>query len=168
MPKPGDEFPTVGTYRGVAIHDFQPDERIESLVKPAIDRVHSLQDIEQLYSYAVDFQNPPEARLLARAKCEAYFQIAAEERRTRPNIDSEMLRARTAGLNSWTWMSFNYYASSFELNLAPGAKYPPKREAPLDKRISSRRLSHKLTCDELVDVGELHATIAVIAQPTEI
>jgi hypothetical protein len=73
VPNPGDKFPTERSYRGVLLHAFQPDSRVEGFLMPAIDVVHSMCDIERLYAYAVDFQHPPEARLYARAKCEAFF-----------------------------------------------------------------------------------------------
>jgi hypothetical protein len=103
-------IPIVEVYRGVGIEDQQSPERIET-VKRAIDRVHATDDPEQLAAYADDAWNPPEARLLAAAKCEAVFEISTEERRLRPSIDMERLRASVAGLGSKKWRSAWHFAS---------------------------------------------------------
>ncbi len=95
-----EKIPCVETYRGVGVHDQQPAERIEGVVKPAIDRVYGLTDPAALFAFAAESSNPPEARLLAAARCEAAWQLAAERRELRPSVDLEKLRAHVAGLNS--------------------------------------------------------------------
>src|SRR5690349_17629393 len=60
-----DAIPIVETYRGVGIHANQPRERIEKVLRPAIDYVHELGDLDDLAAYARDAANPPEARLFA-------------------------------------------------------------------------------------------------------
>jgi hypothetical protein len=98
-----DAIEIVELYRGVGLESDQPRERIEHVVKPQIDIVHDIDDPEQLLAYANNARNPPEARLLAAAKCQAAFEISTEERRLRPPIDMDRLRASTAGLGSRRW-----------------------------------------------------------------
>lgn len=109
-----DRIPTVGTHRGVALHAFQPAERIEAVVKPAIDVVFSMSDPRALAAYASTAINPPEARLFAAARVEAAWQLAAEGRALRPNVDLEYLRAATAGLDCRGWIDPTRYASLFD------------------------------------------------------
>jgi hypothetical protein len=99
-----DRIPAVAWHRGCAIEDQQSPERIE-LVKRAIDYVHglSLDDAEVLVAYAGDARNPPESRQYAAARLEALWQLASEERRLRPGINLEQLRASVAGLGSLKW-----------------------------------------------------------------
>jgi hypothetical protein len=112
-------------YRGVGVESDQPRERIEHVVKPQIDIVHDIDDPEQLLAYADNARNPPEARLLAAAKCEAAFEISTEERRLRPPIDMERQRASVAGLGSRRWRDPDRYASLLD---EPGGVL---REGPL-------------------------------------
>ncbi len=104
-------IPTVGTYRGVGIHAFQPEHRIETVVKPAIDAVSRLTDLAALAAYAQQPSHPPEARLFAAARCEAAWQLAAESRAVRPVIDLDKVKATVAGLNSLRWMDRRRYTS---------------------------------------------------------
>jgi hypothetical protein len=105
-----DAIPTVEVYRGVGIEDQQSPERIK-VVKRAIDRVHAMDDPEQLAAFADNAHNPCESRLLAAAKCEAAFEISTEERRLRPPVDMERMRASTAGLGSKKWRDPWHFAS---------------------------------------------------------
>jgi hypothetical protein len=98
-----DKNPIVGTYKGVGIHDAQLSARIEGVVKPEIDRVHAMTDRSSLFDFAGDPMNSPEARLLAAARCETSWELAAEGREVRPDLDLVMLRALTAGLDSVGW-----------------------------------------------------------------
>ena len=116
-------------HRGVGIHDFQSSVRIESVVKPAIDRVGGISDIDLLFIYAADVGNPPEARLLAAARCEASWQLAAERRELRPDVDLDRLRAITAGLGSLNWIGPTHYGS--DLDPCDGAV---PRDVPLQGR----------------------------------
>ena len=104
-----DAIPVVETYRGVGIEDQQPPERIE-LVKREIDRVHRMSGTDELAEYAGDAGHPPEARMLAGARAEAWWEIAGEERRHRP-ISLELLRAATAGLGCQRWRDPDRFAS---------------------------------------------------------
>ncbi|AWN43481.1 hypothetical protein [Methylobacterium durans] len=104
-------IPKVAIYRGVGIHDFQPAERIEAVVKPAIDAVYGISDPTALVAYASQAKNPPEARLFAAARCEAAWQLAAEGRVARPNINIDKLRAIVVGLDSLYWINPNRYTS---------------------------------------------------------
>ena len=82
-----DQMPHVGEYRGVRIHAFQSEERIEGTVKPEIDAVHIQNDMWALFEYANSPMNPPEARIFAAAKYRAARQIAGVARSGRPGED---------------------------------------------------------------------------------
>jgi hypothetical protein len=98
-----DRIPTIGAYRGVPLHDFQDDDRINDVVKPGIDAVHALNDAESLYDYACNFRHSAEARLFAAAKVKAIFETRAGSHEHRGNVDMDMLRARTSSLDSLIW-----------------------------------------------------------------
>jgi len=121
-----DRIPAVAWHRGCAIEDQQPSERIE-LVKRAIDYVHglSLDDADVLVTYAGAARNPPEARLYAAARLEALWQLASEERRLRPGISLDLIRASVAGLGTRRWRDPDCYASLLD---GPGGV---EREVPL-------------------------------------
>jgi hypothetical protein len=104
-----DAMPIVAHYKGVGIHDFQPDERIRTVVIPAIDHVLGLEDVEGLYAYLVDIRNPPEARgLAARKLIEPAEEMQANRRKAA--ISVEIVQANAAGLNSLNWAHPDYYA----------------------------------------------------------
>ena len=128
MTAAGDIIPIVELYRGVGIHDRQPAERVESVVKPAIDRVLAMADEHDLFAIAQDAAEPPEARLLAAAKITAAFEIAAEERRNRPEVGLAKVRAAVAGLNSQRWRDPWRYGSKLD---APKMQRMVEREQPL-------------------------------------
>jgi hypothetical protein len=96
------QIPTVATHRGVGIHDHQTPARI-SVVRAAIDRVAAMSDILELANFAADPQQPPEARLFAASKVEVEYELAAEERRNRPTVDLDRVRATVAALDSLVW-----------------------------------------------------------------
>jgi hypothetical protein len=123
-PTDPDRIPVIATHRGIGIHDCQTPARIKA-VKAAIDRVARMSDILELADLAADTQQPPEARLFAASKLEVEYQVAAEERRNRPIIDLDVVRASVAGLNSVMWRSPWYFASL--LDAAAGVP----REEPL-------------------------------------
>jgi hypothetical protein len=123
----GDAIPIVEEYRGVGIHYQQSPARIE-VVRKAIDAVYQITDTGRLFEYAVSLSNPPEARLLAEARCKAIFQIAVEERRERPDVDSELLAAHTAGLDSKEWRSPWHFCT-----LADPYELAVERETPLEE-----------------------------------
>lgn len=109
-----DKIKAVEIYRGVEVHDCQPAERIEDIVKPDIDAAFELNSIADLIAFARNHERAPEARLLAAAKCEAKFQLAAAHRETRPNLSLQELRATVAGLDSRSWRSPYVYGSLFD------------------------------------------------------
>jgi hypothetical protein len=124
------KMPVVETYRGVGIHDFQPTERIDTVVKREIDGVLAVDDINALIAIAGDTYRPPEARLLAHAKCEARFELAAERRVARPAIDLLKLRALTVGLDLVERAHPFLYGSILDRPPPPGsAPRPPRDEA---------------------------------------
>jgi hypothetical protein len=96
------QIPTIATHRGVGIHDHQTPARIR-VVKAAIDRVARMSDILELADFAADLQQPPEARMFAANKVEVEYELAAEERRNRPTVDLDRVRATVAGLDSLVW-----------------------------------------------------------------
>jgi hypothetical protein len=106
-----DRIPAVAWHRGCAIEDQQPPERIQHVVRPAIDCVHAMGDPDLLAAYAANADNPPEARLFAAAKVEVALEIAMAERRLRPVASLEQIRASVAGLGSRRWRSPWLYAS---------------------------------------------------------
>ncbi len=126
-----DTIPIVEIYRGVGIHADQSTVRIDGKVKPEIDRVLAMENLEKLSEYCRDITRPPEARLLAAAKCEAIFQIAVSERKERPNVDLDVVRACVVGLASCRCRSRTHYASIYDVPHAPGMPGPDSREQPL-------------------------------------
>jgi hypothetical protein len=126
-----DAIPIVENYKGIGIHDSQPADRIASAVKPAIDRVLAMSDLDSLAEFAGDVTQPPEARLFAAAKLEAVFQFAVDERRERPPIDLDKVRAAVAGLNSIKWRSPWAYCSILSPGPMPGGVGPEPRVPPL-------------------------------------
>ena len=119
--------PIAEHYRGVPVHADQPRRRIERVVKREIDDVlDEINDIDELLAYCRDASHCPEARLLACAKIEAHWSLAAEERRVRPDGDAlGVARACTAGLNSIIWRSPWAYCCLADNHVAV------KREKPL-------------------------------------
>jgi len=117
-------IPTIAMHRGIGIHDHQSPARIE-IVKRAIDRVARMSDILELADFAADRRQPPEARLFAASKIECEYELAAEERRNRPIIDLERVRATVAGLDSLEWRSPVVYGTDLEVGGV-------EREEPLE------------------------------------
>jgi len=96
------QIPVIAVHRGVGIHDHQSPARIR-VVEAAIDRVAQMSDIVELADFAADPRWPPEARMFAANKLEVEYELAAEERRNRPAIDLDRVRATVAGLDSVVW-----------------------------------------------------------------
>jgi hypothetical protein len=119
------QIPIIGTHRGIGLHNFQGAARIR-IVKAAIDRVARMSDILQLAEFAADPQQPPEARLFAANKVEVEYQLSAEERRNRPIVDLDRIRATVAGLDSIEWRSPVVYGTDLDHGGVP-------REEPLDE-----------------------------------
>jgi hypothetical protein len=110
LPADPERIPTIASHRGIGIHDCQSPARIR-VVKAAIDRVARMKDVLELADFAAASQQPPEARMFAANKVEVEYELAAEERRNRPIIDLDRVRATVAGLNSRTWRDPDRYAS---------------------------------------------------------
>ena len=108
-------IPTIGVHRNVGIYDNQSPARVK-IVKAAIDRVAKISDLMELVAYAADCQQPPEARLFAANKVEVEYEVAAEERRNRPTIDMDRLRATVAGLNSVKWRDPSRHCSLLDIH----------------------------------------------------
>src|SRR5262245_66313504 len=117
-------IPTIAVHRGIGIHNFQGAARVK-VVKAAIDRVARMSDIVELVDFAADPKQPPEARMFAANKVEVEYELAAEERRNRPIVDLEKVRATVAGLDSLEWRSPVVYGTDLEDGGEP-------REQPLD------------------------------------
>jgi hypothetical protein len=107
------QIPIVAVHRGIGVHADQPPARIR-IVKHAIDRVARMSDIMELVAFCADPQQPPEARLFAASKVEVEYELAAEERRNRPTIDLDRVRATVAGLDSVVWRDPDRYGSLLE------------------------------------------------------
>jgi hypothetical protein len=107
------QIPTIAVHRDIGIHNHQTPARIR-IVKAAIDRVARMSDIMELVAFAADTQEPPEARLFAASKLEVKYELAAEERRNRPTIDLDRVRASVAGLDSVEWRSPVVYGTDLE------------------------------------------------------
>jgi hypothetical protein len=117
-----DRVPIAERHRGVGIFGGQTRERIDAIVRPAIDAVSAESRIHHLVAYAADPCHPPEARLFAAARVEALYELAARERVQRPDVDLEVVRASVAGLNSVTWLDREAWRS--DLDPPPGALMP--------------------------------------------
>jgi hypothetical protein len=112
-PTDSDRIPTVAVHRGIGVHADQSPARIR-VVKAAIDRVARLSDILELVDFAADVLQPPEARMFAASKVEVEYELAAEERRNRPVVDLNRVRASVAGLDSVEWRSPVVYGTDLE------------------------------------------------------
>jgi hypothetical protein len=140
MPNPGDQIPAIETYRNVRIHNEQPLERIEHVVKPQLDKILASDDLQALFAVCQDITWSPEARLLARSKLLAALEAAANNRMPKPpGITVEAVRAQTAGLDSVTYRDRHYYCTTLEIwrwgmpvqHRPADFKMPVKREVPL-------------------------------------
>lgn len=121
-----DDIPTIGQYRGVGLFDHQSPVRL-AVVKAEIDAVMATDDPGTLVAFASCPDNAPESRILAGAKCEAIYLSAADDRKARPNIDVELVRASVAGLKSKTWRDPDYHGSLID---SSGSR-SQRREHPL-------------------------------------
>ena len=78
--------------------------------------------------------NPPEARLFAAAKVEVLFELSVEERRIRPGISLERIRASVAGLGTRCWRDPDRYCSLLDHGGV-------EREQPLISEVTRRLFS---------------------------
>jgi hypothetical protein len=109
------QVPIIATHRGIGIHDCQSPARIK-VVRAALDRVARMSDILELADFAADSQQPPEARMFAASKLEVEHAVAAEERRNRPVVDMDRVRASVAGLDSVEWRDPQHFCSLLDDN----------------------------------------------------
>jgi len=107
------EMPIVETYRGVGIHAFQSQERIDSVVKPEIDQVFTIDEPENLWQYVLSAMNAPEARIWAGAKLTAMIEQRAHKRLPLLSFTVAHVRAAIAGLSSH-WADPSAYCSLFD------------------------------------------------------
>jgi hypothetical protein len=134
-----DEIPAVEVYRGVGIDDMQSHERIEHVVKPAIDEVFGMTNTRELLNYCGDITKPPEGRLFAAAKLQAGFQMAAAGRVERPNVDLQVVNAMIAGLGSRRWRSPWGYGSLLDVPAGPGQRGHDPRPDEFRQQIEADR-----------------------------
>jgi hypothetical protein len=131
----GTPIPTIGTHKGVGIHDFQSAERITDVVKPEIDYVAGESDLAALYDFARDFMRCPEARMFARRKIDAAFDLGQANR---GDIDLTKLRAGcpTGGLATLEWVDARRHCSALDASArAPGVcmKVPRRSDADAER-----------------------------------
>src|SRR5262245_298300 len=112
-PGESDDIPVVERYRGCGLHDAQTPERLR-IVRAAVDRVYSLDQVERLVEHARNVANPPESRLLAVARCRALWELAQESREPRPLVNMMYVEALVAGCGSRTWRSPTHFCSELD------------------------------------------------------
>jgi hypothetical protein len=112
------KIPCIEVYRGVGLHDQQSPARLE-VVRGEIDAVFAIVDIGQLAKWADNWTHSPESRLLASALCEARWHVAAQDRKLRPDVDLDQLRASVIGLDSVEWRDPFHYCSLFDGSIPP-------------------------------------------------
>ncbi len=116
--------PTIETYRGVGIHDFQSPQRIAEVVRPAIDAVFAMSDVDELWSYLTSCAHPPEARALAGALLKATSEAAADKRLPRPKVSLEGIDAICASVSSLKWVAADCYSSDLDPDHTGAATRP--------------------------------------------
>lgn len=121
------DMPAIGVHRGVRLHAFQPEDRLEAEVRPAIDAVFDMTSPTELLDYAGNCFMPPEARLLANARYRALHEAGAASHGLRENR-IELITAATAGL-TLRWMSPDRFCSDLDVPKfgAPGSAAPSRR-----------------------------------------
>jgi hypothetical protein len=113
MKNEANRIPRSEFHRGIRIHAGQDPARVE-VVKREIDATLAMQDIGEVAEVAEDVGKPPEVRLLACALVEALWAQAADERRPRPDVDIEMVRACVIGLDDVTCRNPYSYSSIYD------------------------------------------------------
>ncbi len=93
------QIPAIGSFLGCRLHDKQTPARLK-VVKRDISRVAEMADAAELAEAAADVTLAPEARLLAKRKCLAAFELCADERRNRPDVDLAKVKGSAVGLDS--------------------------------------------------------------------
>jgi hypothetical protein len=121
-------MPSIGEYRGVPIHDFQDQKRIDLVVKPEIDRVFSMSNPEELFSYAKNEANPPETRLFSGDKLKAMHEYG------RLGGIVEHLGAILGGLSILHWADPLAYGTLLDRGERPAR--PPEQGARLEEAVA--------------------------------
>ena len=154
-------FPVVEKYKGLGVFDYQSRERIEMTVRPQIDMIDQIDDVAILYDFAVNAMLCPEARLFARAKIEAVYELRATEHGNRGDTDLTKLRVGcpTGGLLTMKWADPMRYCSLLD----GGDVYAPiglRRDVPRRPPAEAERLSalaatgHDLPARSIEHLGE--------------
>ena len=135
------EIPVVAEYRGVGIHGYQTPERIRKFVKPAIDRVFTIEDPDALWVYLLSAVNPPEARIWAAARLTGEIERRADKRLPLLEFTAAKVRAAVAGLASH-WADPDRYCAllDHDENAAPRPPEYGKAMREYFKKIEHDRL----------------------------
>jgi hypothetical protein len=116
MAAEADRIPAIEVYRGCRIHDEQPRERIETIVKREIDQVFGISEPQRLFEICGDVGWSPEARLLCQARLMGVWELATEGRMPRPvGLSLEQIKANTAGLDSIAWRDPDRFCSVLDV-----------------------------------------------------
>jgi hypothetical protein len=127
-----DAMPTDGQHHGVPFHSFQSADRIEAVVKPAMDRVLEITEPVQLFAVAGDLGQPPECRMLAHALYQAQAEQRSQAHEQRLGR-LEQVAAYTCGL-SVRWSDPSCYASLLD-TWSPGSPGPPRRPSEFARQL---------------------------------
>ena len=130
MEADGGQIPMVEMYRGVGLHDQQSPERLE-LVRREIDLVLAMTKPRDLFKFACNERNAPEARLLAEAHVRGPARAGGRKPFAAPVINLDQLHAYCAGLNSQSWRNPWRYGSL-------ACRDAVLREVPLNGRPAHR------------------------------
>jgi hypothetical protein len=137
-------MPSIEVYKGVRIHDFQTAERIAVVVKPEVDTVMTMDSPHDLFDWSASVEHSPESRALATAKLEVLWQLAAEHRAIRPaDIDLEMVRAVSAGVDSLGWADPGFYCSMLDHPKDPDHTLAAPRDKLQRDRLEQERTSRR-------------------------
>jgi hypothetical protein len=127
-----DSFPVAGAHRGAPLFAYQSPERLAT-VRAEIDEVLGTHDPHRLHEYARNISHSPESRLLAVARVDALFEVSANHREARPQVNLQNVRAAVAGLGSRRWAHPEFHSSLFDPHppADSGQPMPGRRERPL-------------------------------------
>lgn len=122
------KIPCIEVHRGVEIQDFQTQERIKTVVRPAIDAVFALTTADELFAIASDPAHPPELRLLAAALIQARDEDRQVGHTRRPGARAELALAWTAGLDALRWADPDRYCADCDPPTAAARAAPRPAE----------------------------------------
>jgi hypothetical protein len=129
MSRHDDEIASCGAYRSVPLFAGQSEARLE-VVRRDIDDAHLLSDPRAFLAFLDDVSRAPEARLYCQARLLAEHELAVEDRRQRPTIDIDLVKAY-GYLASRRWQNRQHHCSLLDGSPPPGGPYPVPRETPL-------------------------------------